>query len=167
MRTSSIATRGEIDSEGQAWATDAVVPSSSLPTAAADNSSTSPESKSTPPTRSLGFRIGGGMREEETTGEWLLRALQEVRGRIKTGGLDLDDDVISGLVSYCEMAPPEDAQEYLIVSFFLLFSFFYLAWFARIVVYLLLIACCYYFGLYAYIHEAVITYCSTRGKKTH
>ncbi|KAK9116744.1 hypothetical protein Sjap_015691 [Stephania japonica] len=46
------------------------------------------------------------------TGEWLEKALAELCGRVESG-LDLDADVISGLVSYCELAPPEDAQEYL------------------------------------------------------
>ncbi|KAL3528372.1 hypothetical protein ACH5RR_007694 [Cinchona calisaya] len=48
----------------------------------------------------------------ETAGEWLEKALRELCKKIETG-LDLDADVISGLVSYCEMAPPLDAKEYL------------------------------------------------------
>ncbi|KAK9143833.1 hypothetical protein Syun_013233 [Stephania yunnanensis] len=46
------------------------------------------------------------------TGEWLEKALSKLCGRVESG-LCLDAEVISGLVSYCELAPPEDAQEYL------------------------------------------------------
>ncbi|KAK9119285.1 hypothetical protein Scep_017378 [Stephania cephalantha] len=65
--------------------------------------------------------VGGGLfggREEKMssggsgTGEWLEKALSELCGRVESG-LYLDAEVISGLVSYCELAPPEDAQEYL------------------------------------------------------
>ncbi|CAA6664519.1 unnamed protein product [Spirodela intermedia] len=45
-------------------------------------------------------------------GEWLETALMDLAGRIQAG-LQLDPDVVSGLVSYCELAPPEDAREYL------------------------------------------------------
>ncbi|KAE8674711.1 putative methyltransferase PMT2-like isoform X1 [Hibiscus syriacus] len=48
----------------------------------------------------------------ETTGEWLEKALMELCEKTETG-LDLDREIISGLVSYCEMAHPLDAKEYL------------------------------------------------------
>ncbi|XP_027156017.1 activating signal cointegrator 1-like [Coffea eugenioides] len=48
----------------------------------------------------------------ETAGQWLEKALLELCKKIETG-LDLDAEIISGLVSYCEMAPPLDAKEYL------------------------------------------------------
>nr|XP_043636199.1 activating signal cointegrator 1 [Erigeron canadensis] len=47
----------------------------------------------------------------ETAGEWLEKALLDICK--KTQGLDLDEDLISGLVSYCDFAPPLDAKEYL------------------------------------------------------
>ncbi|KAG0470097.1 hypothetical protein HPP92_016797 [Vanilla planifolia] len=43
---------------------------------------------------------------------WLEKALVEVCGRVETS-LNLDADLISGLVSFCELAPPDDAAEYL------------------------------------------------------
>ncbi|XP_043707332.1 activating signal cointegrator 1 [Telopea speciosissima] len=46
------------------------------------------------------------------SGEWLEKALVDLCRNMETG-LDLDGDLISGLVSYCEMAPPQDAKEYL------------------------------------------------------
>ena len=49
-----------------------------------------------------------------TSGEWLKGALQEIRGRTGSG-LELDGDLISGLVSFCELAPPPDAADYLSV----------------------------------------------------
>ncbi|KAJ9677405.1 hypothetical protein PVL29_022403 [Vitis rotundifolia] len=48
----------------------------------------------------------------ENSGQWLEKALIELCKGMETG-LDLDEDIISGLVSYCELAPPLDAQEYL------------------------------------------------------
>lgn len=45
------------------------------------------------------------------SGDWLEKALLELCGKIQ--GLDLDGDLISGLVSFCELAPPQDAAEYL------------------------------------------------------
>lgn len=48
------------------------------------------------------------------SGEWLEKALVELCGRIETG-LDLDGDLIRGLVSFCELAPPQDAADYLTV----------------------------------------------------
>lgn len=48
----------------------------------------------------------------ETSGQWLEKALLDLSMKIPTS-LDLDADVISGLVSYCEMASPLDAKEYL------------------------------------------------------
>lgn len=48
----------------------------------------------------------------ETPGEWLEKALVELCRKTETG-LDLDNEIISGLVSYCEMAQPLDAKEYL------------------------------------------------------
>jgi hypothetical protein len=53
----------------------------------------------------------------ESAGKWLEKTLVDL-------GLDLDRDIISGLVSYCELAQPLDAKEYLLVipfiSYFLL-----------------------------------------------
>ncbi|XP_059290631.1 uncharacterized protein LOC132044155 [Lycium ferocissimum] len=49
---------------------------------------------------------------ESSSGQWLEKALLELCNKIETG-LDLDADIISGLVSYCELAPPLDAKEYL------------------------------------------------------
>ncbi|EEF52173.1 Activating signal cointegrator, putative [Ricinus communis] len=48
----------------------------------------------------------------ETAGQWLENALLDLCKRIETG-LDLDREIISGLVSYCELAQPLDAKEYL------------------------------------------------------
>ncbi|XP_039124832.1 activating signal cointegrator 1 [Dioscorea cayenensis subsp. rotundata] len=45
------------------------------------------------------------------SGEWLEKALQNICGKLS--GLDLDADLISGLVSFCELAPPQDAADYL------------------------------------------------------
>ncbi|XP_037434616.1 activating signal cointegrator 1-like [Triticum dicoccoides] len=47
-----------------------------------------------------------------TSGEWLKGGLQELRGRTGSA-LELDDGLISGLVSFCELAPPPDAADYL------------------------------------------------------
>ncbi|XP_068308292.1 uncharacterized protein [Pyrus communis] len=44
-------------------------------------------------------------------GEWLEKALVDLCRKMETGGLD--KDMISGLVSYCELADPQDAKEYL------------------------------------------------------
>ncbi|PKA50718.1 hypothetical protein AXF42_Ash017597 [Apostasia shenzhenica] len=44
--------------------------------------------------------------------EWLQKALAEISGRLERG-LNLDEDLITGLVSFCELAPPEDAADYL------------------------------------------------------
>lgn len=49
----------------------------------------------------------------ESSGQWLEKALLELCKKTETG-LDLDAEIISGLVSYCEMAPPLDAKEYLV-----------------------------------------------------
>ncbi|KAB1199351.1 Activating signal cointegrator 1 [Morella rubra] len=50
----------------------------------------------------------------ETPGQWLEKALVDLCQRIETGlGLGMDTDMISGLVSYCELAHPQDAKEYL------------------------------------------------------
>ena len=48
----------------------------------------------------------------ESPGQWLEKALLDLCKKIETG-LDLDGDLISGLVSYCELASPLDAKEYL------------------------------------------------------
>ncbi|KAH7851321.1 hypothetical protein Vadar_009785 [Vaccinium darrowii] len=48
----------------------------------------------------------------ESTGQWLEKALVDLC-RKKENGLDLDGDIISGLVSYCDLASPLDAKEYL------------------------------------------------------
>ncbi|VFQ64199.1 unnamed protein product [Cuscuta campestris] len=45
-------------------------------------------------------------------GEWLEKELFELCNRVESG-LVLDNEVISGLVSYCELASPLDAKEYL------------------------------------------------------
>ncbi|KAI3762631.1 hypothetical protein L1987_53068 [Smallanthus sonchifolius] len=52
----------------------------------------------------------------ETAGQWLEKALLDLCR--KTEGLDLDGDLISGLVSYCDLAPPLDAKEYLDIDAF-------------------------------------------------
>ncbi|XP_028763444.1 activating signal cointegrator 1 [Neltuma alba] len=50
----------------------------------------------------------------ESPGEWLEKALFDLCQKIETGlGLGLDKDIISGLVSYCDLADPRDAKEYL------------------------------------------------------
>lgn len=47
-------------------------------------------------------------------GQWLEKALVELCSRIETGlGLGLDEEIIKGLVSYCDLAQPRDAKEYL------------------------------------------------------
>ncbi|KAH0975694.1 hypothetical protein GBA52_017593 [Prunus armeniaca] len=46
------------------------------------------------------------------SGEWLEKALVDLYQKMETG-LGLDKDMISGLVSYCELADPQDAKEYL------------------------------------------------------
>lgn len=48
----------------------------------------------------------------ESAGQWLEKALNDLCKKMETG-LDLDADVISGLVSYCELASPLDAKDYL------------------------------------------------------
>ncbi|KAI6683079.1 hypothetical protein NL676_028992 [Syzygium grande] len=48
----------------------------------------------------------------ESPGQWLEKALLDLCDRADSG-LDLDRDVISGLVSYCDLAQPSDAKEYL------------------------------------------------------
>lgn len=48
----------------------------------------------------------------ESPGQWLEKALVDLCKRIETG-LELDADIISGLVSYCDLASPLDAKEYL------------------------------------------------------
>ncbi|XP_049367318.1 uncharacterized protein LOC125832211 [Solanum verrucosum] len=48
----------------------------------------------------------------ESSGQWLEKALLELCNKIENG-LDLDAEIISGLVSYCELAPPLEAKEYL------------------------------------------------------
>ena len=59
----------------------------------------------------------------ESPGQWLEKSLNELCSKVETA-LDFDADMISGLVSYCEFAPPLDAKEYLdvIPSFPLSFS---------------------------------------------
>ncbi|XP_010550636.1 PREDICTED: activating signal cointegrator 1 [Tarenaya hassleriana] len=47
-----------------------------------------------------------------TAGQWLEEALVDLC-RKTDSGLDLDRDLISGLVSYCDLAQPLDAKEYL------------------------------------------------------
>lgn len=69
----------------------------------------------------------------ETPGQWLEKALVDLCQRVETGlGLGMDTDMISGLVSYCELAHPQDAKEYLDVIlslsptiYLILFSGFY------------------------------------------
>lgn len=59
----------------------------------------------------------------ETAGQWLENALVDLCKRVETG-LVLDRDIISGLVSYCELAQPLDAKEYLdVISLFLTHHF--------------------------------------------
>lgn len=59
----------------------------------------------------------------ESSGKWLEKALLELCKKVETG-LELDGEIISGLVSYCEMASPLDAKEYLDVIILLLFLSF-------------------------------------------
>lgn len=62
----------------------------------------------------------------ESAGEWLEKALVELCSKIETGlGLGLDQDIIKGLVSYCDLAEPRDAKEYLDVTLFLFSFLFY------------------------------------------
>lgn len=57
--------------------------------------------------------------EMESAGEWLEKALVELCSKIETGlGLGLDEEIIKGLVSYCDLAQPQDAKEYLDVILF-------------------------------------------------
>lgn len=49
------------------------------------------------------------------SGQWLEKALVDLCQKMETG-LGLDKDMISGLVSYCELADPRDAKEYLDVN---------------------------------------------------
>lgn len=59
-----------------------------------------------------------------TAGEWLEKALMDLCKRTETG-LDLDREIISGLVSYCELAQPLDAKEYLdVINFWLSLSLY-------------------------------------------
>jgi activating signal cointegrator 1 len=61
----------------------------------------------------------------ETAGQWLEKALVELCAKIETGlGLGLDEEIIKGLVSYCDLAQPRDAKEYLDVTLATLFYFF-------------------------------------------
>ena len=60
----------------------------------------------------------------ESSGQWLEKALNDLCRRVETG-LALDADMISGLVSYCELAPPQDAKEYLDVTSLSLFPLFF------------------------------------------
>lgn len=54
------------------------------------------------------------VRAMESPGEWLENALFDLCQKIETGlGLGLDKEIISGLVSYCDLADPRDAKEYL------------------------------------------------------
>lgn len=48
-------------------------------------------------------------------GQWLEEALVDLCRKPETG-LNFDRDVISGLVSYCDLAQPVDAKEYLDVN---------------------------------------------------
>lgn len=54
-------------------------------------------------------------------GQWLEEALVDLCRKTETG-LNFDRDVISGLVSYCDLAQPVDAKEYLDVILLSLFS---------------------------------------------
>ncbi|KAL2321985.1 hypothetical protein Fmac_026364 [Flemingia macrophylla] len=50
----------------------------------------------------------------ESPGEWLEKALVELCSKIETGlGVGLNEEIIKGLVSYCDLAQPPDAKEYL------------------------------------------------------
>ena len=57
----------------------------------------------------------------ESPAQWLEKALVDLCQKIETGlGLGLDKEIINGLVSYCELADPRDAKEYLdVCSLFL------------------------------------------------
>ncbi|GAA0144247.1 transcription cofactor [Lithospermum erythrorhizon] len=48
----------------------------------------------------------------ESAGQWLEGAILELCKKVENG-LNLDADIISGLVSYCDLASPLDAKEYL------------------------------------------------------
>lgn len=48
----------------------------------------------------------------DSSGQWLEKALMELRNKVETG-LQLDGEIVSGFVSYCKMASPLDAKEYL------------------------------------------------------
>lgn len=59
----------------------------------------------------------------ESAGEWLEKALVELCSKMETGlGLGLDEEIIKGLVSYCDFAEPRDAKEYLDVTLSSLFT---------------------------------------------
>ncbi|XP_060963664.1 uncharacterized protein LOC133028917 isoform X2 [Cannabis sativa] len=58
------------------------------------------------------FSIRGGENMAESTGHWLQKSLIDLCQKMETG-MALDSDMISGLVSYCELADPQDAKEYL------------------------------------------------------
>lgn len=60
--------------------------------------------------------VGERKTRMESTGEWLEKALNELCSKVENA-LDFDSDMISGLVSYCQFAPPLDAKEYLDVTF--------------------------------------------------
>jgi hypothetical protein len=49
--------------------------------------------------------------------QWLQQALLDLCSD-SHAALQLDPEVVSSLVSYCEIAPPDDAQQYLFVSHF-------------------------------------------------
>lgn len=63
-----------------------------------------------------------------TSGQWLEKALDDLCKKMETGW-GLDKDMISGLVSYCELAQPQDAKEYLDVNFFSRLPFFFFFFF--------------------------------------
>lgn len=55
-------------------------------------------------------------------GRWLEESLLDLCQKPESG-LNFDHDVISGLVSYCDLAQPVDAKEYLDVIFLSLNAF--------------------------------------------
>uniref|UniRef100_A0A9I9EM81 Uncharacterized protein n=1 Tax=Cucumis melo TaxID=3656 RepID=A0A9I9EM81_CUCME len=57
-----------------------------------------------------------------TSGQWLEKALDDLCKKMETGW-GLDKDMISGLVSYCELAQPQDAKEYLDICLFCSMNF--------------------------------------------
>jgi hypothetical protein len=52
-------------------------------------------------------------------GQWLQQALLDLCSDAQSG-VQLEQEVVSSLVSYCEIASPSDAEQYLLVSLFII-----------------------------------------------